>query len=159
MGTKGMGMLLDLDIAVKLGIVFSGLYLWVGMLTGVWKYSQMRKSELARAHYYVDIAHRSSLLYAPASLILAVLAYFSAWSAFWNFIFVVINLVFFSFSILSYVLHGLLKDTQNQFKHPQRIGSWSLPKGALALAMFFLIVGELGATLMLLLGALKALFL
>ena len=33
--------------------------------------------ELSRAHYYVDIAHRSSLLYAAATLILAVLSYFT----------------------------------------------------------------------------------
>lgn len=32
---------------------------------------------LSRAHYYVDIAHRSSLLYAAATLILAVLSYFT----------------------------------------------------------------------------------
>lgn len=33
--------------------------------------------ELSRAHYYVDITHRSSLLYAAATLILAVLSYFT----------------------------------------------------------------------------------
>ena len=32
---------------------------------------------IKRAHYYVDIAHRSSLLYAAATLILAVLSYFT----------------------------------------------------------------------------------
>ncbi len=69
-----------LVFAVKIGIIFSGIFLWVGMLTGVWKYYQIRHSQQSRAHYYVDIAHRSSLLYAPASLILAVLAYFSVWS-------------------------------------------------------------------------------
>ena len=69
--------MLVLNIATQFAIVFSGFFLWVGMLTGVWKYYQIRHSELARAHYYVDIAHRSSLLYAAASLILAVLASFT----------------------------------------------------------------------------------
>ena len=64
----------NLAQSVSLAIIFSGVFLWVGMLTGVWKYYQIRHSEQARAHYYVDIAHRSSLLYAPASLIIAVLA-------------------------------------------------------------------------------------
>lgn len=63
--------------ATQLAIVFSGIFLWVGMLTGVWKYYEIRKNTQARAHYYVDIAHRSSLLYAAASLILAALSFFT----------------------------------------------------------------------------------
>ena len=66
----------NLTQAVAWAVLFSGVFLWVGMLTGVWKYYQIRHSAQARAHYYVDIAHRSSLLYAPASLIIAILAYF-----------------------------------------------------------------------------------
>ena len=87
-----------MSLAVQWGIVFSGIFLWVGMLTGVWKYWQIATSLQARAHYYVDIAHRSSLLYAPASLILAVLSYFSAWSAWTNLLCVLLNIFFFSFS-------------------------------------------------------------
>ena len=143
----------SLNQSVSLAIIFSGVFLWVGMLTGVWKYYQIRHSEQARAHYYVDIAHRSSLLYAPASLIIAVLAYFSVWAEGLNFIFVLINLFFFSFSILSYVLHGWLKDTSNQFKQPHQMGRWHLPKWMLSSAMVFLVIGELGATAGLLLGA------
>jgi hypothetical protein len=108
--------MISLAFAVKIGIIFSGIFLWVGMLTGVWKYYQIRHSQQSRAHYYVDIAHRSSLLYAPASLILAVLAYFSVWSDMLNVICVILNLIFFSFSIGSYILHGFLKDTTTNFK-------------------------------------------
>jgi len=143
----------NLNQSVAWAVVFSGVFLWVGMLTGVWKYYQIRHSEQARAHYYVDIAHRSSLLYAPASLIMAVLAHFSVWSKGLNFIFVLINLFFFSFSILSYVLHGWLKDTTNQFKQPHQMGRWHLPKWMLTSAMVLLVIGELGATAGLLLGA------
>lgn len=142
----------DLDLSVKLAIVFSAVYLWVGMLTGVWKYVQISRSTQARAHYYVDIAHRSSLLYAPATLILAVMAYFSIWSAQVNLICIVINLVFFSFSILSYVLHGILKDTNNQFKQPHRLGQYSLPKILMRVLMILLVIGEVGATSILLIG-------
>lgn len=141
-----------LDLSVKLAIVFSAVYLWVGMLTGVWKYVQISRSTQARAHYYVDIAHRSSLLYAPATLILSVMAYFSIWSAQVNLICIVINLIFFSFSILSYVLHGILKDTTNQFKQPHRLGQYSLPKIIMRMLMILLVIGEVGATSILLIG-------
>ncbi|MGX5699605.1 hypothetical protein ACWKWF_08375 [Acinetobacter kookii] len=147
----------NLTQAVAWAVLFSGIFLWVGMLTGIWKYYQIRQSAQARAHYYVDIAHRSSLLYAPASLIIAVLAYFSVWTELLNLILVLINLFFFSFSILSYILHGWLKDTTNQFKQPHQVGRWHLPKWMLSSAMILLIVGELGATAGLLLGTMLGL--
>lgn len=148
----------EFSLAVRLSILFSGLYLWVGMLTGLWKYWQIQKSAQARAHYYVDIAHRSSLLYAPATLILAVLAFFSIWSDSLNLFFVVINLFFFSFSILSYVLHGFLQDTQNQFRQPHQLGKRSITPWMMKVAMWALVVAELGATAALLLGAAFHLF-
>lgn len=144
---------MDLDVAVKGAILASGIFLWVGMLTGVWKYWQIRHSPQARAHYYVDIAHRSSLLYAPASLILAAMAYFSVWSTELNLLLVAINLFFFAFSILSYSLHGYLKDTTNQFKTPHQLGKWHLPKSLMSLAMLLLVLGEVLATLLLVVGA------
>ncbi|RZG75014.1 hypothetical protein [Acinetobacter sp. WCHAc060025] len=150
--------LMSLTLAVKLALLFSGIFLFVGMLTGVWKYVQISQSELARAHYYVDIAHRSSLLYAPATLILAVMAYFSSWSEKVNLFFIITNLIFFSFSIASYVLHGWLKDTSNQFKQPHQLGKIQLPKIILRIAMILLVIGEIGATAGLLLGMYVGLF-
>ena len=150
--------LMSLTLAVKLALLFSGIFLFVGMLTGVWKYVQISQSELARAHYYVDIAHRSSLLYAPATLILAVMAYFSIWSEKVNLFFIITNLIFFSFSIASYVLHGWLKDTSNQFKQPHQLGKIQLPKIILRIAMILLVIGEISATAGLLLGMYIGLF-
>ena len=147
----------QLSLSVRIAIIFSGLYLWVGMLTGVWKYWQISCSAHAKAHYYVDIAHRSSLLYAPATLILAVLAYFSVWSAELNLIFVLINMLFFSFSILSYIVHGFLQDTTNQFRQPHILGKFSLPTWMMRCAMLLLVLGEIIATGGLLLGATLAL--
>ena len=112
---------MELALAVKIAIIFSGIFLWIGMFTGVWKYWQIRQSPQSRAHYYVDIAHRSSLLYAPATLILAVLAYYSDLSSAMNLICVLVNIVFFSFSIAAYMLHGFLQDTTNQFKQPHQL--------------------------------------
>ena len=150
--------LIELNLAVKLAILFSGIFLWVGMLTGVWKYLQIRNSAQSRAHYYVDIAHRSSLLYAPAAIILAVLAYYSQFSETINLICVVLNLAFFSFSIGAYILHGMLKDTTNQFKKPHQLGKVQLPGILMTFAMIGLIVAELGGTGILLWGAAQGLF-
>ncbi|WP_436917849.1 hypothetical protein [Acinetobacter schindleri] len=149
---------IELSLAVKLAILFSGIFLWVGMLTGVWKYLQIRNSAQSRAHYYVDIAHRSSLLYAPAALILAVLAYYSQFSETINLICVILNLAFFSFSIGAYILHGVLKDTTNQFKKPHQLGKVQLPGILMTFAMIGLIVAELGGTGILLWGAAQGLF-
>ncbi|ENX01803.1 hypothetical protein MMO39_01220 [Acinetobacter modestus] len=144
--------MLILTSATKLAIIFSGIFLWVGMLTGVWKYYQIRNTELARAHYYVDIAHRSSLLYAAASLILAALSYFTSLSDSLSLFCVVANLFFFSMSILVYIIHGMLKDTTNQFKQPHKLGQWSIPRWCMTFLMLNLIIVELGATAVLLLG-------
>ena len=65
---------------------------------------------------------------------------------------VLANLFFFSLAILSYILHGLLQDTTNQFKQPHQLGRWSLPNWMMTFAMVGLIVAELGATTILLLG-------
>ncbi|ENX41648.1 hypothetical protein [Acinetobacter sp. NIPH 2100] len=141
-----------LNTATQLAIVFSGIFLWVGMLTGVWKYYQIRQTAQARAHYYVDIAHRSSLLYAAASLILAALSFFTVLSDSIALFCVVANLFFFAMSILIYILHGLLKDTTNQFKQPHQMGKWTLPAWCMTLMMLSLIIVELGATGILVLG-------
>ena len=146
------------DLATKLGILFSGIFLWVGMLTGVWKYLQIRKSAQSRAHYYVDIAHRSSLLYAPATLILAVMAEISALNDQINLLAISVNIGFFSFSILSYILHGFLQDTTNQFRAPHQIGQFHLPKILMTLAMLALVIAELGGTIVLLWGTYLGMF-
>ena len=150
--------LMELELAVKIGIIFSGIFLWVGMFTGVWKYWQIRQSPQSRAHYYVDIAHRSSLLYAPATLILAVLAYCSVLPSMVNLICVLINIIFFSFSIAAYMLHGFLQDTTNQVKQPQQLGKFHLPESLMTLAMLGLIIAELGGTGILVYGTFAGLF-
>ncbi|MCU4563420.1 hypothetical protein [Acinetobacter sp. WU_MDCI_Abxc222] len=143
---------MDLSKAVQLAIVFSGVFLWIGMLTGVWKYWQIRRSALSRAHYYVDIAHRSSLLYAAATLILAVLSYYTVLNENIALLCVLANILFFSFSIVVYIIHGYLQDTTNQFKRPHKLGRFSLPPWLMSLMMLGLIVTELVATAILVIG-------
>ena len=61
----------------QLGIVAAGVFFLTALLTGVWKYLQIRASENATAHPYVDIAHRASLMYSFAALLLAEFAVIS----------------------------------------------------------------------------------
>ena len=103
----------------------------------------------------MDIAHRSSLLYAPATLIIAVMAYCSSWSEFVNLSCVLVNLFFFSFAILSYVLHGLLKDTTNQFQQPHQRGKYKLKACLMRSAMIALVLGEIVSTTILLVGVIQ----
>lgn len=143
----------QLPSGVALGILAAGVFLVAGLFTGVWKYLEMMRSENARAPYYVDIAHRTSLLYANCSLILAVLAYFSTWPEDLNFWAVLLNVIYFAMAIALYVIHGLLKDTSNQLRKPHRLGPLTLPSLSLHLAISSLIVAEVGGTLLLLAGA------
>lgn len=59
---------------------------------------------------------------------------------------------FFSFSILVYILHGYLQDTTNQFKRPHKLGRFSMPSWLMSLMMVGLIVTELLATAILVIG-------
>lgn len=149
---------MDLTLGVEIAIVSSGIFLFVGMLTGVWKYWEIRNSTNHRAHYYVDIAHRTSLLYAPACLILAVLAFFSAWTPTVNLWLVLGNIFFFVASVLSYVIHGLLKDTSNQFQVPHKVARFDLPRPLMTIFILSLIVVELACTLSLVIGTYQFFF-
>ncbi len=82
-----------------------GIFFLVGLLTGAWKYVQVANSEKARAHYYVDIAHRASLMYAFACLVLERFALLSVWEDWVNTLAVLACLIFFALAIGSYILH------------------------------------------------------
>ncbi|MDQ8038423.1 MAG: hypothetical protein REI12_13445 [Pedobacter sp.] len=148
----------QLPAGVALAIFAAGVFLLAGLFTGIWKYVEMMRNESARAHYYVDIAHRSSLLYANCSLILAVLAYFSTWSEGINFWAVLLNVIYFAMAIILYVVHGILKDTNNQLRKPHRLGPLTLASIFPHLAVSTLIVAEVGGTLVLLVGTFSPLW-
>lgn len=147
-----------LSVAVALAILASGVLLMLGLLSGVWKYLAIMQDARGRAPYYVDITHRAALMYSFAALVLAVLAYLSAWSALVNTWAVALNLVYFFGAILSYAVHGALRDTDNQFRSPHQLGAWTLPRLLIHGLMGLLIVGEVGGTLVLLCGAAKTLW-
>jgi hypothetical protein len=83
----------------------------------------------------VDIAHRAALLYSFATLLIAVFVELSGWPTWDNLAAAMVVVLFFVIAILTYISHGLKRDTINQFEQPRR----GVHAGMLAL-----IVAEIG---------------
>lgn len=139
--------------AIALCVLSSGTFLLVGLLTGLWKYLCMQRSEQAEAPYYVNIAHRAALMYAFAALVMAELCRHSAWPDAVNFLAALIPIIFFALAIATYVMHGALNDTDNQLRKPHRLGGRTLPAWMIPLFMLALAAGEIGGIAVLLAGA------
>jgi hypothetical protein len=146
-----------MESGVTIAITASGLFFLVGLLTGVWKYRAIMSSEDHRAPYYVDICHRSALMYSFACLVLAEFARHSAWSARVDAWAVAVPIVFFALAVASYAAHGWLRDTGNQLAPPHRLGSRTLPGGLVPAFMAALAIGEIGGFTVLFAGYLAAL--
>ena len=69
-----------MNLAVKISVLFAGLYLLVGMITGVWKYAAIMRSDEHRSSMYIDISHRNALLFSFACVVIARLIEFSPFS-------------------------------------------------------------------------------
>ncbi len=138
--------------APEFALICSGAFLLVGMLTGIWKYRHMMTSANAEAPYYVNIAHRTSLMYSFATLVLYAMAQHSVWSNTVNFLAVLVSVGFYAAAIGTYVLHGLLRDTDNQLQKPHKLGHAELPSWAIGTFMLGLIVGEVGGAAVLFSG-------
>ena len=93
------------------------MFLWA-LLLGVLKYRQMATSPDALAHPYTDIAHRAALLYSFATLLVATFVELSAWSTLVNLIAAGALYFFFAAAVAGYMVHGLRRDTDNQFRDP-----------------------------------------
>jgi hypothetical protein len=132
-----------LPIDVKITLLSAGLIFLLALVLGVWKYRQVLISPEHRAHPYVDIAHRAALLYSFAALLVAVFVRLSVWPVWVNLTAAMVLVFFFVAAILSYVVHGLKQDTDNQFANPDR---------ALRTGMIALVVGEVGGFGVLLAG-------
>ncbi|MEK6806824.1 MAG: hypothetical protein AABY95_09295 [Pseudomonadota bacterium] len=143
--------------AVQLAQLSCGLFFITGMLTGVWKYHCITSSAEAKAPVYVDICHRTALMYTFACLVLAEFAKLSVWPDRVNFWAVLVPVLFFASAVATYALHGLLKDTDNQFQRPHVLGPMKIHSGLISLFMGLLAVGEIGGFLVLFAGFLKTL--
>lgn len=144
--------MVNLPTADQFALVSSGVFLLLGMITGIWKYSHMMRSDNGQAPVYVDICHRTSLMYAFACLVLQQLALHSRWSAGINLAAVAIPVVWFASAVLMYAIHGWLQDTDNQLQRPHRLGTKTMPAKMITVYMLLLIVGEVGGTAVLVAG-------
>lgn len=135
-------------MAYEVAIVSAGVFFLNGLLTGVWKYLQIEASEDARAHPYVDIAHRSSLLYSFAAILIAVFVEISQLPATVELAATLALVVYFALAISTYMVQGFLGRTDNQLREitaTTRVFMWSL------------IAAEIGGFLVLFYGVLTAL--
>jgi hypothetical protein len=132
-----------LRIDVRITLLAAGLIFLLALVLGVWKYRQMLLADDHLAHPYVDIAHRAALLYSFATLLVAVFVQLSVWPAWVNLTAASTMVFFFVGAILSYISHGLRRDTVNQFENPDR---------ALKVGMALLTAGEIGGFAVILAG-------
>lgn len=143
--------------ALRLCYVFAGVFFLVGLLTGIWKYLGIIKSNEAVAHEYINVLHRASLLYSFACILLAKFVELSSFPEVVNFYAALTSMGFFAFAQVTYLIHAILKDTDNQFAKPYRLGTWQFPSFLIHSSMVLLILGEVGGFLVLFLGFIKSL--
>lgn len=143
--------------ADTLCLLAAGLFFMTGLLTGLWKYLCIASSAEAVAPMYVDIAHRASLMYSFSALLLRAFVPYSPLTATGTLIAVAAPLLFFALAIATYILHGLLRDTDNQLRSPHRLGSLTLPSLMLRGFMWALAVAEIGGFAVLFWGFLRGL--
>lgn len=124
-----------MNLAMKITLAASGIFLVVGMLGGVLKYRGIMTRQNHRAHPYIDIAHRASLMYSFAALVMAQLLQFSPYSVPVQLVITCTPLFFFAAAIAQYFKLGLEGEVNNQFKKRSFHTTWG---------MYFLIIGEIG---------------
>ncbi|MCX7553108.1 hypothetical protein OS175_04400 [Marinicella sp. S1101] len=136
-----------MNTAYQIAIIAAGLFFLNGLLTGVWKYRQIAASEHGQAHPYVDVAHRSSLLYSFAAILIAVFLEISQLSDNLELIATLLLISYFFFAIASYMVQGFLGKTANQLKPIKTSTQWF---------MWSLIAAEIGGFLVIFYGVLLA---
>jgi len=137
-------------------LLAAGVFFSSGLLTGVWKYRAIMASPEAKAPVYVDIAHRTSLLYAFAAVLLRQFVPYSPLGPTGTLLAVGVPILFFGAAIATYILHGILNDTDNQFRKPHVLGRARLPAAAIQALMWALIAGEIGGFAVLFYGFLRS---
>ena len=144
-------------LASSVAIIASGLFFLSGLLTGVMKYQQIMASPKGEAHIYIDICHRASLMYAFACVLIYQFVLISQLPEWLELTAVLLLVVYFATAIISYFVHGVLKDTDNQLKPPHHAGNTKLAPGLISLYMWALITGEIGGFLILFYGVIMTL--
>lgn len=132
-----------MTLSVKISLLFSGLFLFTGMLTGVWKYVCIMRSAERKAPVYVDIAHRNALMFSFASLVIAKLIEFSPFGTGWQIAIVAVLFFFFVMTTAGQITEGVKDRTDNIFTRPDPVR---------AVFMYGLVAGEVGSVALLVSG-------
>ncbi|MEQ1697981.1 MAG: hypothetical protein ABL901_19290 [Hyphomicrobiaceae bacterium] len=143
---------MPLPYPTSVGLLLASAFLLAGLLTGAWKYLEMRHSEEAVAPVYVDIAHRAALMYAFALTLLTLLTLRTTLPETLQLALLGVLAASFAFAVASYVVHGLLRDTDNQFRKPFVLGRHRLHGATADVIMLLKGSAELFATGWLMLG-------
>jgi hypothetical protein len=146
--TQSATLAATLEPASALAVLSAGVFFLTALASGVWKWRGMMTSPDHQAHPYVDIAHRASLHYSFAALLLGCFAALSAWSALVDVVATAFPLAYFAIAIGTYVWHGARRDTDNQFARRTFASTW----GAATLA-----IAEIGGFVVLFAGVITTL--
>ena len=136
----------------------AGAFFLAGLVFGAWKYAWIARTAKgdAKAPYYVDVAHRAALLYAFACALLSQLCARSCFPPSVLLAACIVLVVYFAVSVLGYVVHGALRDTENQLAEPHRLGAGTVSRGAMRAFMVSLVLAEISAFGLVLVGFLFA---
>lgn len=124
-----------MNLAIKITLAASGIFLFAGLLLGVLKYRGILRSPEHCAPVYIDIAHRAALLYSFAALVMAELLKYSPYSLNVQLLITSAPLLFFAIAIAQYTKLGLENKTDNQFRERNFNTTWGI---------WLLIVAEVG---------------
>ena len=146
-----------MELSQQLAVLAAIGFFALGLLGGIWKYAAIRRSPSAQAPAYVDIFHRTTLLYAFACALLERMVELGDLPI-WLEVCALAGLIgFFAFAVFGYALHGWLNDTDNQLRRPYRLGTGTVSPTIVHGSMAALIIAELGGFLLLAFGVLRAL--
>ena len=135
--------------AIKITMLASGIFLLTGLLTGILKYRKIMTSPDHQAPAYVNIAHRASLMYSFATLVMAKFLEYSPYSKTVQLWASGLPIFFFAVTIVTYIKLGISNETENQFSERNFTTTWG---------MYLLIAGEIGGFAVLLLGFVQSQF-
>ncbi|MEV7345907.1 hypothetical protein [Streptomyces sp. NPDC093544] len=128
-------------------LFFAGLIFVWALILGVWKWQQMVTTANGAAHPYVDIAHRSALLYSFATGLIAAFVQLSGWPSAVNGTAAGAIILLFIVTITNYVRLGWQGETDNQMRNAPH---------SMRFMLAALIAGEIGGFLVLLTGFAEA---
>ena len=113
-----------MNLAIKISLLSSGLFLLAGMLVGIVKHQRMLKSADHMAPAYIDLAHRAAFLYSFAMLVIAKLLEYSPYSETVQLGAMGLVLVFLSVTIIGYFVTGMMNKTDNLFRNRDFRTTW-----------------------------------